>query len=252
MYSLALSPSLSLSFPGSKSLSISPSLLPVPPYFSHTLSRTSTPFWLLPRPPPYPPNESAPTGALLASLSNPRVRLVNTRTYTHSCSTFRNRQARCDSRNERLLPPSSRATPSGGCIVCMCLTAAAPVAAPTRETPTVGIVYRGIQRPYCLALSPLLDKPLLIYLLNNTTAALSFLPHLCPGRSLLLTGYVPHHFQRRVAIVLSAVLKVADCVVWRHKERVTRARAEGVNWSGSIGTLRRERSDYRKWEIRRY
>lgn len=95
---------------------------------------------------------------------------IHTHTHTRSCSTFRNRQAHCDSRNGRLLPPFSRATLSGGCIVCMCSAAAAP----TRETPTVGIVYRGIQRPYCLALSPpLLDKPLLIYLLNNTTAALS-------------------------------------------------------------------------------
>lgn len=148
-YSLALFPSLSLFLPCSKSLSISPSLLPV--RFSRTPARMSTPFRLLPRPPPYPPNESAPTGALLASLSNPRVRLANTYTYVHirSCSTFRNRQARCDSRNGRLLPSSSRATPSDGCIVCMCLAAVA-VAAPTRETPTVGIVYRGIQRPLLL------------------------------------------------------------------------------------------------------
>lgn len=85
VYSLALSPSLSLSFPSAlnPSLSLPLFLPPVPSHFSRTLSRTSTPFRLLPRPPPYPPNESAPTGALLASLSNPRVRLVNTRTYTH-------------------------------------------------------------------------------------------------------------------------------------------------------------------------
>lgn len=106
------------------------------------------------------------------------------RTHTRSCSMFRSRQARCDSRNGRLLPPSSRATPSGGCIVCMC-SPATTAAAPTRETPTVGIVYRGIQRPYCLALSPpFLDKPLLIYLLNNTTAALSLASPSSPPRLL--------------------------------------------------------------------
>jgi len=180
---LALSPFPFL--PGSKSLSISPSLLPVRPssalphvrllpfdYFLGHLRilRTS---WL-------------PQVLYLLRLAT-LVSAWRTHTHAHicSCSTFRNRQARCDSRNGRLLPSSSKATPLGGCIVCMCSTAAVAVAAPTRETPTVGIVYRGIQRPYCFALSPpLLDKPLLIYLLNNTTAAVSLASPSSPPWSL--------------------------------------------------------------------
>lgn len=127
---------------------------------ARTLSpRLSTPFRLLPRPPPYPPNESAPTGALLASLSNPRVRLANTHVHTHwraqiHTRTFMPRRSR---RGALAVTHATggfsslfETTPSG-CRACMCSTATAP----TRETPTVGIVYRGIQRPYSpLSLPP--------------------------------------------------------------------------------------------------
>lgn len=86
---LALKPFLLLSLSSSLSLlPLSPAISFLPYTSSHVYllysPRSSTPFRLLPQPPPYPPNESAPTGALLASLSNPRVRLANTHTHTHT------------------------------------------------------------------------------------------------------------------------------------------------------------------------
>lgn len=127
-------------------------------------------------------------------------------------------------------------------------------AAPTRETPTVGIVYRGIQCPYCLALSPpLLDKPLLIYLLNNTTAALSLVSPSSPPRSLSsLNGLLRAPSLSMPSDRYCFTGSVESCRLRCITTQGGSAPREGVNWSDSIGTLWRERSDYRKWEICRY
>lgn len=112
---------------------------------------------------------------------------------------------RCDSRNGRGFPSLFGAIPLLGVyIVCMCSTAA-----PARETPTGRHCLSWNSAPLpsrstlSLSLSHSGHKPLLIYLLNNTTATLCrsplfpLFPEFCFS-SLPLNGvYYPAHFSRR-------------------------------------------------------
>lgn len=70
---------------------------------------------------------------------------VHTRTHTHLLSRFTHRQARCDSRNGRPSLPLPGPPLRGGSS-CMCSAAGVY----QRNSPTVGIVYRGIQRALTL------------------------------------------------------------------------------------------------------